>query len=141
VISDSRGSRGDLAAAPVSPRAGQACASCGRSDRYAAFVDETGRGSTYGLAAAIVCACQLAAVRQVIRRQVRPGQRRVHFNNEQRDRRDIRKALAAKGLVDQLTYQHERSTAEPLLWVADAIAWSALAGRHWRIQITPLFDR
>jgi hypothetical protein len=189
---------GHPAAAPVSRRCGWACASCGHSGRYAAFVDETGRGSTYGLAAAIVCRCELATVRQAVRRLVRPGQRRVHFAKEQDrnrksflsavartsvralfvatygrpaiarsecwallvpelisygvgelviesvagseddDRRDIRNALASKGLLEQLTYRHRKPAEEPMLWVADAIAWAAAARAPWRARIASI---
>lgn len=168
---------------------------------YSAFVDETRRDPTYGLAAAIVCRCELNQVRKVVRLLVRPGQRRVHFSKEQdrgrkaflsavvrtpvravfvsavghptvarsqcwttlvpellargvdnlriehvdgseeRDRQDIRRALAVKGDPGMLTYRHESAAAEPLLWVADAVAWSASASPEWRARVAPILTR
>ncbi|HEY0636432.1 MAG TPA: hypothetical protein VGD67_02190 [Pseudonocardiaceae bacterium] len=170
------------------------CPACGACDSRTAFVDETTRGRLYGLASALGCQCQLAAIRRVARGRLRAGQRRLHFSNESerdrkaflsavvrtpvlgafvtttpgpsarsdcwaqlvpwlvtigvvklriesidgteaRDRRDIRMALDSKNLVGRLCYRHERPENEPMLWIADAIAWSVGKGGHWRERL------
>ncbi|MBV9143340.1 MAG: hypothetical protein JO115_20890 [Pseudonocardiales bacterium] len=138
------------------------CLNCGRADRLG-FADESVRASRYGIAVVVVCQCRVALVRKVMRGLVRPGLRRVHFSKcwtklvpqlvelgvteltiervqggETRDRRDIRAALKAIGQGQELTYQHVDATGEPMLWVADAVAWCAGAGSHWRMRIAPI---
>lgn len=58
--------------------------------------------------------------------------------SEARDRRDISAALKAIGQKSELTYQHAEATGESMLWVADAVAWCAGAGSHWRMRIAPI---
>ena len=58
-----------------------------------------------------------------------------------RDRRDIRNALLAIGRECDLTYAHRDPAGEPMLWVADAIAWCAGAGGTWRARIAPILYR
>lgn len=55
--------------------------------------------------------------------------------SEARDRKDIRAALVAVGRESDLTYAHKDPVGEPMLWVADAIAWCAGAGETWRARI------
>ena len=37
-----------------------------------------------------------------------------------------------------VTYRHERAASEPLLWIADAVAWSYTRGGEWRERASPL---
>lgn len=37
-----------------------------------------------------------------------------------------------------LVYEHIHSSAEPALWVSDAIAWCHGAGSDWRRRIAPI---
>ena len=60
---------------------------------------------------------------------------------EARDRRDIREALLAMGRESDLTYTHKDPVGEPMLWVADAIAWCAGAGSTWRARIESILYR
>lgn len=60
---------------------------------------------------------------------------------EARDRRDIRTALLAAGGESALAYQHTDPADEPMLWVADAIAWCAGAGSLWRARIASILYR
>ncbi|HEU0089456.1 MAG TPA: hypothetical protein VFQ77_17735 [Pseudonocardiaceae bacterium] len=60
---------------------------------------------------------------------------------EARDRRDIREALVAMGRASDLTYTHKDPAGEPMLWVADAVAWCAGAGRTWRARIDSILYR
>lgn len=57
---------------------------------------------------------------------------------EARDRRDIRDALKALGREDTVTYRHVDPAVEPMLWVADAVAWCVGAGSHWRTRIASI---
>ncbi|MGH3753262.1 MAG: hypothetical protein ACRDRP_11295 [Pseudonocardiaceae bacterium] len=45
--------------------------------------------------------------------------------SEARDRKYIREALVAMGWKSDLTYAHKDPVGEPMLWVAEAIAWCA----------------
>lgn len=56
----------------------------------------------------------------------------------QADRRHLRAALEARGLREQITYDHEKAQAEPLLWPADAVAWSYGRGGDWRRRASGL---
>lgn len=56
----------------------------------------------------------------------------------QADRRHLRAALDARGLREQISYDHERAQAEPLLWPADAVAWSYGRGGDWRRRASGL---
>lgn len=58
--------------------------------------------------------------------------------SETRDRKDIRDALVAMGREPDLTYAHKDPVSEPMLWVADAMAWCAGAGGAWRARITSI---
>jgi hypothetical protein len=59
---------------------------------------------------------------------------------EARDRRDIRNALKAIDRED-VTYRHVDPAGEPMLWVADAVAWCAGAGSHWRARIASILHQ
>ncbi len=162
-----------------------------------AFVDESGRGSSYHVCAAVVANGDVHAVRRLARSFCLPGQRRWHFVHERASRRrQIIDALTAssqvttlifhgKGredairaesfhrmvqplldrnvtrlviesregrdhldrqvLLDELRlratafgYDHMPPSGDPLLWVADAVAWCSSAGGAWRQRIEPL---
>ena len=56
------------------------------------------------------------------------------------DRRDLRR-LRRSGLVSEaLLYDHMRPHEEPLLWVADAVAWAVGAGGGWGKRISAITD-
>ncbi|MDQ3274062.1 MAG: hypothetical protein M3Q39_03255 [Actinomycetota bacterium] len=59
---------------------------------------------------------------------------------EDRDRRDIRDALVRAGGTADFAYRHVESTDDPLLWLADIVAWAAGAGGLWRARIASLLD-
>lgn len=42
--------------------------------------------------------------------------------------------------VDHLRYEHHRSSAEPLLWIADAVAWCWARGGEWHRLVRPLIE-
>ncbi|WP_410622993.1 hypothetical protein [Amycolatopsis sp. cmx-8-4] len=47
-------------------------------------------------------------------------------------------ALGVRPSKTELTYEHVDSTAEPLLWISDAVAWCFGAGGDWRRRASPL---
>ena len=51
------------------------------------------------------------------------------------DARTIRRALGPRASETNFVYEHLDSTIEPLLWVADSIAWCFDAGAGWRKRI------
>lgn len=57
---------------------------------------------------------------------------------EQLDRQTLFREVRRHGIGDTLSYEHALPHQEPLLWVADAIAWSATKGGEWKTRITPL---
>ncbi|WP_326955884.1 hypothetical protein [Amycolatopsis sp. NBC_01286] len=54
------------------------------------------------------------------------------------DRRTLQLALGVRPSKTELTYEHVDSTAEPLLWISDAVAWCFGAGGGWRRRANPL---
>jgi hypothetical protein len=55
-----------------------------------------------------------------------------------RDRATIAGALRKAGTAVPLTYDHRPSTADPALWIADAVCWAVGAGGDWRRRIDPV---
>jgi hypothetical protein len=51
------------------------------------------------------------------------------------DRAVLYTTVRGVGAQDTLTYEHLRPHAEPLLWIADAVAWCWTHGSSWREQI------
>ncbi|MEV6910768.1 hypothetical protein [Amycolatopsis sp. NPDC051071] len=47
------------------------------------------------------------------------------------DRKTMQRALGYRPSKTELTYEHLNSTAEPLLWISDAVGWCFGAGGHW----------
>ncbi len=56
------------------------------------------------------------------------------------DRRTLQQALGYRPSKTELTYEHLNSTAEPLLWISDAVGWCFGAGGHWRRKAVRLID-
>lgn len=165
------------------------------------FIDEV-KGKSYRLVAVSVNNSEMARLRKVLRNQVLPGQRSVHFAKEQDQRRkaflstcrnlrfvayevdlgnghefDLRplglqklvvlaRELKAERLVldldesirtsDELElsrairidspefsigFDHMQRHEEPLLWVADAIAWSINRGGTWLPLVEPMLRK
>lgn len=57
---------------------------------------------------------------------------------EQSDRKVLFREVQRYGLTGQLSYAFETAHHEPLLWVADAIAWSYTKGGDWKRHSQPL---
>lgn len=54
------------------------------------------------------------------------------------DKRVIRSALIAHDMQGQISYSHEAAAGEPLLWIADAVAWSYGRAGDWRRRASPI---
>jgi len=54
------------------------------------------------------------------------------------DERTLRTALSPHPSASRLVYEHVDSTSEPLLWIADIVAWCFGAGREWRKRVDPI---
>jgi hypothetical protein len=80
-----------------------------------------------------------AGIRLVVQDLVAIGARRLVVESREGrdrvDRRTIRAALFDAGAIDRLGYEHMRPSEEPLLWVADAVAWAYGAGQTWRRRV------
>lgn len=57
---------------------------------------------------------------------------------EKADRRILYREVDVRELRDELRYALETAHQEPLLWIADAIAWSYTKGGDWKRRIAPL---
>lgn len=53
------------------------------------------------------------------------------------DDRVLFHAVRKAGVEHEMTYSHLRAPEEPLLWIADAAAWSWTSGGAWRERIEP----
>lgn len=58
--------------------------------------------------------------------------------SERRDGQDLWRAMRDVASQNRLTYRHADARDEPLLWMADAVAWSAGAGKSWLRRLGPI---
>lgn len=73
-----------------------------------AFLDESRRGSTYLVAVVVVRAGDCNEARTAMRRLTKPGQRRVHFNDESdRRRRELLARIGGLGLRGRIWHCRE----------------------------------
>ena len=72
------------------------------------------------------------------------GQRLViecrEASQDERERRLMATAVQSGAAPADLSYSHLRARDEPLLWVADAVAWAYGAGPQWRPRADSLID-
>lgn len=83
-----------------------------------AYVDESQRGARYALACVLTRAPDNAAIRSAVRQLMRPRQKRIHFHDE-----------------SSADFEHRVPDAEPLLWIADGLAWAALTSPEGRQRL------
>ncbi|RKQ90196.1 hypothetical protein U746_1452 [Mycolicibacterium mucogenicum 261Sha1.1M5] len=57
---------------------------------------------------------------------------------EKADRQTLFREASRYGLRDTLSYSFEAPHQEPLLWIADAIAWSYTKGGDWKRRSEPI---
>ena len=65
---------------------------------------------------------------------------RRETGQDTRERRQIAAAIRAGNAPSALSYQHLSGYEEPLLWVADAIAWSYGAQGNWRSRTDEMLE-
>ena len=68
-------------------------------------------------------------------------QRLIIESRQGRDQRDRQVLVEELGRLDRpqpLRYMHLPPHGDPLLWVADALAWSHSAGGAWRARIADI---
>ena len=63
------------------------------------------------------------------------------FSQDRRERSQIAAAVHKQAAPKDLEYKHLSRYEEPILWVADAVAWAHGAGRDWRLRVEGLIDR
>lgn len=81
-------------------------------------------------------ACLSSVVEQL---QLR-GVTRLTIESRDDDREDQRHLLRVRRREQPLVFEHRAADSEPLLWVADAIAWAHGAGAGWRQLIEPIVE-
>jgi hypothetical protein len=57
------------------------------------------------------------------------------------DRAVLFEAVRKAEAQDTLRYEHLPKRTEPLLWIADAVAWSYTADREWRRRVEPVLEK
>ena len=81
-------------------------------------------------------ACLTAVVERVQRHDVP----RLVIESRDDDREDERHLVRVRQPEPWLVFEHRRASAEPMLWVADAIAWAHGAGGNWRLFIESVVE-
>jgi hypothetical protein len=80
-----------------------------------------------------------ACLRDLVALAARDGHERIVLERdvsiERADKKALYAAVHVHGLRDIMTYAHETAHQEPLLWIADAIAWSYAKGGDWRRRV------
>ena len=82
---------------------------------------------------------------EAVRDLVEAGAYRVIIDSRQeQDKHDqvtIYRTLGGSPSAPLVVYEHHESTAAPLLWIPDAVAWCYGAGGDWRRRISPAVTR
>lgn len=78
-----------------------------------------------------------ACLAEIVRELQREGVLRLTVERRQDDRDDQRTILRSQAPEPLLTFGHRQGADEPILWVADAVAWAYGAGNWW----APFADR
>lgn len=81
-----------------------------------------------------------ACLRNLVAFAERDGHERIVLERDESIERADKRILydAVHQLRAAVSYTHETAHQEPLLWVADAIAWSYAKGGDWRRRVQPL---
>ena len=66
---------------------------------------------------------------------------RREFSQDAREQAQIAEAKRLGQAPASLTYAHLGPTEEPLLWIADAVAWAYGAGDNWRRRTRDLVEQ
>ena len=65
---------------------------------------------------------------------------RLVIESRDDDREDERHLIRVRQPEPWLVFEHRRGSAEPMLWVADAIAWAHGAGASWLRLVEPVVE-
>jgi hypothetical protein len=65
---------------------------------------------------------------------------RLTIESRQDDMDDIRTIARARTSEPTLVFDHKIGELEPMLWIADAVAWAFGAGGHWRRLVNPIIE-
>jgi hypothetical protein len=65
---------------------------------------------------------------------------RLTIESRQDDRDDQRTIVRSRLAEPSLVFDHRQGLREPLLWLADAVAWTFGAGGPWLPLVEPLLD-
>ena len=82
-------------------------------------------------------ACLAEIVRQLQDRSVP----RLTVESRQDDRDDERTIVRNRRPEPALTFDHRQGQSEPILWVADAVAWAFGAGNRWMPLVDHVVER
>lgn len=82
--------------------------------------------------------CIAAIVKHAVERSCRKVVIERDESIERADRRTVFREVRRHHRDDSLLYEFTAPHQEPLLWVADAIAWSYAKGGDWRRRVQPL---
>jgi hypothetical protein len=69
------------------------------------------------------------------------GVLRLIVETRQDDRDDHRTILRTRDAEPTLNFEHRSGSDEPILWVADAVAWAYGAGQRWASLARPVVHR
>lgn len=62
----------------------------------------------------------------------------ARLGQDHRDRADLFDVVGGDRSGSPVTYAHHSAASEPLLWIADAVAWAWGRGGVWRKQVVDL---
>jgi hypothetical protein len=66
---------------------------------------------------------------------------RLTIESRQDDSDDRRTIARVRQPAPILTFDHRHGQSEPILWIADAVAWAFGAGNRWAPQVEPIIER
>lgn len=78
-----------------------------------------------------------ACLTTLVRRLQARGVSRMTIESRQDDRDDQRVISKVRRVDSPLAFDHRMGSEEPLLWIADAIAWAYGAGGRWATLAAP----
>ncbi|PPF76549.1 hypothetical protein C5B96_16590 [Subtercola sp. Z020] len=100
------------------------------------------RARVYSVSGLADAPARAACLRQIVEDTSDSGATRLVLERdvsiEKFDRQVLRTLAESQQGDSRFTYCHESASAEPLLWVPDAIAWAFARGGEWKRRITPL---
>jgi hypothetical protein len=83
-------------------------------------------------------AARNACLSEIVRSVQAAGVERLKIESRQDDSDDRRTVQRARTAEPVMVFEHVAPMLEPLLWVADAVAWAAGGGVAWRALIDPI---